>query len=39
MTDEDWEHVKMKELVPVIIGIAKFSVTETLKIPSDNKKK
>ena len=39
MTDEDWEHVKMKELVPVIIGISKFSVTETLKIPSDNKKK
>lgn len=39
MTDEDWQHVKMKELVPVIIGIAKFAVTETLEIPSDNKKK
>lgn len=39
LTEEDWNHVKMKELVPVIIGIARFSVTETLKIPTGNKKK
>ncbi len=39
MEEDDWNHVKLKEIVPIIIGIAKFSVTETLKIPSKNKKK
>ncbi len=39
MTDEDWNHVRIKELVPVIIEIARFSITETLKIPTGNKKK
>lgn len=39
MENDDWNHVKLKEIVPIIIGIAKFSVTETLKIPSKNKKK
>lgn len=39
MEEDDWNHVKLKEIVPVIINIAKFSVTETLKIPSKGKKK
>ena len=39
MEEDDWNHVKLKEIVPVIINIAKFSVTETLKIPSKSKKK
>lgn len=36
-TDEDWMHVKVKELLPIIIGIAKYSVTEMFVIPTDPK--
>lgn len=37
MTDEDWKTVKVKELVPVIIEIGKFAITEALTIPTDSK--
>lgn len=37
VTDEDWKHVKVKELLPIIIQIAKYSVTEMLVIPTDPK--
>ena len=37
MTDEDWEHVKLKELMPVMIRILKYSFTEILSIPQDPK--
>lgn len=37
MTAEDWNHVKVKEIVPVIINIAKFTLSETMSIPSDSK--
>ena len=33
MTAEDWDHVKIKELLPIMIGIAKYSVSEIMKIP------
>lgn len=36
-TDEDWKHVKVKELLPIIIDIAKYSVTEMFVIPTDSK--
>jgi hypothetical protein len=36
-TDDDWKHVRVKELLPLIIKIAKFSVTEVLTIPIDEK--
>lgn len=36
-TEEDWKHVKVKELLPMILEIAKFSVTEMLSIPTDSK--
>lgn len=36
-TDEDWTHVKVKELLPIIIEIAKYSVTEMFVIPTDSK--
>lgn len=36
-TDEDWKHVKVKELLPIIIDIAKYSVTEMFVIPTDPK--
>lgn len=35
VTDEDWDHVKIKELLPIIVGIAKYSVSEITKIPID----
>lgn len=36
-TEDDWKHVKVKELLPVILDIAKFSVSEMLDIPVDEK--
>jgi hypothetical protein len=36
-TDDDWKHVRVKELLPLIMKIAKFSVTEVLTIPIDEK--
>lgn len=36
-TDEDWTHVKVKELMPIILDIAKYSVTEMFVIPTDPK--
>ena len=37
MKDEDWDHVKLKELMPVVIGILKYSFAEILTIPQDPK--
>ena len=37
MKYEDWDHVKLKELMPVIIGILKYSFGEILTIPKDPK--
>lgn len=37
MAYEDWDHVKLKELMPVIIGILKYSFGEILTIPKDPK--
>lgn len=37
-TDDDWKHVKVKELMPLILDIAKFSVTEMFSIPKDDSK-
>lgn len=37
VTEEDWKHVKVKELLPIIVEIAKFSVNEMFSIPTDSK--
>ncbi len=37
VTDDEWNHVKIKELIPIIIGIAKYSVAEAMTIPNDSK--
>ena len=37
VTNEDWKHVKIKELLPIILEIAKFSVTEIFTIPTNSK--
>lgn len=37
VTEDDWKHVKVKELLPIILEIAKFSVTEMFSIPTDSK--
>lgn len=37
VTDDDWNHVKVKELLPIILDIAKYSVTEMFVIPTDPK--
>ena len=37
MEYEDWEHVKVKELLPIVVNILKYSFSEILNIPSDSK--
>lgn len=37
MEDEDWDHVKLKELIPVTLSILKSSFAEILSIPNDSK--
>lgn len=34
-TEEDWQNVLVKELLPMILEIAKFSVTEMFTIPTE----
>lgn len=35
MAYEDWDHVKLKELMPVVLGILKYSFGEILTIPKE----
>lgn len=37
MNEADWEHVKVKELIPAVMGILKSSFTDILSIPKDPK--
>lgn len=37
MLYEDWDHVKLKELIPLLMDILKYSFTEILTIPRDEK--
>lgn len=37
VSNDDWKHVKVKELLPIILEIAKYSVTEMFSIPTDSK--
>ena len=37
MQEEDWDNVYIKELVPVVVGIAKASLTKIFDVPSDSK--
>lgn len=37
MTDEDWENIKLSELIPVILMILKDSFVQILAIPTDSK--
>lgn len=37
MEEEDWDNVKLEELIPVIVGILRTSFGKILTIPSDSK--
>ena len=37
MTEDDWDNVKVSELLPVIMVILKYSFTQMLTIPTDSK--
>ena len=37
ITPDEWKFVKVKELMPIIIDIAKFAVSETFVIPKNPK--
>lgn len=34
-TDDEWNRVKVKELLPIIINIARFAIGETFAIPME----
>lgn len=36
-TDDDWKHVKVKELLPILIGIIKFAISDMMSVPTDSK--
>lgn len=37
MTEDDWDNVKVSELIPVLMAILKYSFTQMLTIPTDSK--
>ena len=37
MTEDDWENVELAELVPAVIEILRYSFSEILTIPKDEK--
>ena len=37
MTEADWENVELAELVPAVIEILRYSFSEILTIPKDEK--
>ena len=37
-TADDWNYVKVKELLPLLVNIAKYSVKEMFTIPTDKSK-
>lgn len=34
-TDDDWDHVNLKELLPVVVQITKYSLSKALSIPTE----
>ena len=38
MTEDDWDDVKVSELIPVLMTILKYSFTQMLTIPADSSK-
>ena len=37
VTPAEWEHVRVKELLPLILNIAKYAVSEMFNIPTNEK--
>lgn len=37
MEEEDWENVKVSELIPILIGVVRYSIKQMRKIPVDEK--
>jgi hypothetical protein len=37
MTDDDWDNVKVNELIPVTVALVKTMVAKMLTIPSESK--
>lgn len=35
VTEDEWRHVKVKELLPIVVDIAKFAVSDMLSIPTE----
>ena len=38
ITDDEWENVKLGELIPVLVVILKSSFVQMMQIPADNEK-
>lgn len=37
VSDEDWDNVRVRELLPLVLKIAKYSISEMFAIPTDGK--
>lgn len=37
VSDEDWDNVRVRELLPLVLKIAKYSISEMFVIPTDEK--
>lgn len=37
ITEEDWDNVKVNDLIPVLVDILKYSFSQILSIPTDSK--
>lgn len=37
MNEEDWEYVRLNDLVPVILQVIRYTFSEIMTIPSDSK--
>lgn len=37
MEDEDWDNIRLRELVPLVLEIVKFSAANLMSVPSDSK--
>lgn len=38
VSDEDWDNVRVRELLPLVLKIAKYSISEMFAIPTSNEK-
>lgn len=38
MEEEDWEYIRLNDLIPIILQVVRYTFAEIMTIPSDSKK-